>query len=385
VSAVLRVAVTAGALRVPPTYFVAGQLRHLADVEVAFFAGTADVREPLPGPVRVAPGGRLGPAAVRRLLGGTTWPTTAAAVRRFRPDVVHQHFATWSRVAVDAARSLPAPLVVSLHGYDVPAVAMAASPLVRWASRGVLGEADEFLAGSRYLADRAVALGFPADRVRVHHLGVDTDTFVPAGTAERRRAVAAGRLLVLGRLAPGKAVVDVLDALAAMPGRERPALDVVGSGPDEPALRRHAERLRLDVEFHGLLPRAAVVGRLQRAAAVVLPACENAGRRETAGLVLLEAQACGVPVVAYASGGTPEMLVDGRTGWLVRERDVHGLSAALARAVRRSPDQTMRMGEDAARFVRAERSERGWALRLRELYAELVERRDAAVLAGRQP
>src|SRR5205814_3919873 len=53
----LRVAVTSGALRVPPTYFTVGQLRHLDGVELAFFTGVADVRDALPGPLWVAPGG----------------------------------------------------------------------------------------------------------------------------------------------------------------------------------------------------------------------------------------------------------------------------------------------------------------------------------------
>lgn len=364
----LRVAMTLGALRVPPTYFAFSHAAHLRDVDFRYFAAFADLRAPVPWPVTTAPGGGRGPVAVRRALGGATWPLLGRSVARFRPHVVHQQFGTWSTVAVRAAERLGVPLVVSLHGYDVPAAAAAER-----GSRGVLTAAARYLAASRHLAGEAIRLGFPAERVDVVYVGVDTEFFSPLDAAQRRAAHAAGRICLVGRLSPEKGVDHLLRAIASMPPEERPSVDVVGDGPDRGTLTELAERLRLDVTFHGLADRAGVRDRIRSAAVVVLPALEHQGRRETAGLVLLEAQACGVPVVAYDSGGTAEMVAPGRPGSLVPEADEPGLGAALGDVLALDTDAALRLGDDSIAFVRADRSEPAGAARLRATYAELTE------------
>jgi len=88
--------------------------------------------------------------------------------------------------------------------------------------------------------------------------------------------------------------------------------------------------------------------------------------------VLLEAQACGVPVLAYDSGGTGEMVAPALAGSLVPEGDETALSAALGAMLRLDVDQALRLGDEAAAFVRAERSERAGAALLRQTYAELI-------------
>ncbi|HEV7759170.1 MAG TPA: glycosyltransferase, partial [Acidimicrobiales bacterium] len=113
-------------------------------------------------------------------------------------------------------------------------------------------------------------------------------------------------------------------------------LEVVGDGPDRAALEAQSRALGLDdrVRFLGRQPRDGVVDALRRASAVVIPSIVGAGGdMEGTPVVLCEAMAAGVPVVASALGGLEECLVDGKTGLLVPPGDVEALARALSRVV----------------------------------------------------
>jgi glycosyltransferase involved in cell wall biosynthesis len=121
-----------------------------------------------------------------------------------------------------------------------------------------------------------------------------------------------------------KNVRGLLDALALQPGPET-TLTVVGDGPQRPQLEQHARSLGIDdrVQFLGMLGRTAVRDALWNAHAFVLPS-----HHETFGVVLLEAMATGLPVIATTSGG-PEDLVTPETGRLVPPGDTNALADAL--------------------------------------------------------
>lgn len=132
-------------------------------------------------------------------------------------------------------------------------------------------------------------------------------------------------LLFVGRLDPQKGVDLLLDALRHLPGT---TLRIVGEGPQGEELRRAAADPALAgrITFAGALDPQGVRAQMAAAGALVLPS-----RRENYPLVLLEAMAAGVPVVATAVGGVAELLDDGAAGWLVPPGD----PAALADVLRR--------------------------------------------------
>jgi glycosyltransferase involved in cell wall biosynthesis len=103
---------------------------------------------------------------------------------------------------------------------------------------------------------------------------------------------------------------------------------------------------------------------------LVLPTRVNGLAREAAGLVLLEAQACGTPVIAYDSGGTGEMLRDGDTGWLAVEGDISALTSRVGDVLALSDLERAAVGERARRFVVAERSLARSAEELAAIYEE---------------
>jgi len=362
----MRIAVTTGLLPVPPTYFVVQHALELATRhDFAVFARAARVGDPDLG-ISID-------SVVPEAAGSWPWRMRLAVfagreharrIREWRADLVHQHFATWSHGAVSA----PSPLITTLHGYDVVAAEnRAISPLAvfhRRSIRATIQHSDRVLAVSRYLADRAIAAGFAKERVQVHYQGIDTDWFTP-GDAHQAVESDAPALVFVGRWSQAKGLHELLDASIALQQRTPHRLRVVGAGPLDAELRAAAAR-HPHIDVLGPLPRAGVRDALRGARALVLPTQEADGWREAAGLVLLEAQACGVPAITYASGGAPEMVLEGETGLVVAEHDLDALSDAMRSLL------TMPAAKHAAMGVRA----RDWVVAHRSL-ARSAEQLDA--------
>lgn len=373
----MRIALATGLLPVPPTYFALQHGERLrAEHDVRMFALAADIRDPAvtidvdavvpsvgPWPARIAAAFATAPLSARE---------QARRIARFEPDVVHQHFATWSRGALDGAQLAGAPVVTTLHGYDVFATERSGrSPLQRFHRRSAAAtaaRADRLLAVSEYLASRAVAAGFPADRLEVHYQGVDTDLFTPGpGSAER----GAPSIVFIGALAERKGVDDLLAASIAVSPRAEHRLVVIGAGPLAEKVRATAATHR-HIDVLGSIPRESVLEQLRGARALVLPTRLHEGWREAAGLVLLEAQACGIPVITYRSGGAPEMVDDGRTGVVVDEDDVRALAGAIADVIDLSDPDWAAMSARARAFVVERRSLTTSVAQLSATYRELV-------------
>lgn len=173
-------------------------------------------------------------------------------------------------------------------------------PVVRGWNKGILKRFDTVVVTSAY-AEREFA-GLPVPALRRIPLGVDLETFHPRGVPPAGVA----RLVYAGRLSHEKnprAVVGAVRALVDSGVAVR--LDVYGDGPEQPALRRQARGL--PVEFHGhVSDRAALASALSTADVAFAPSVA-----ETFGLSILEAMACGTPVVTSVTGGAPELLAPG--------------------------------------------------------------------------
>jgi colanic acid/amylovoran biosynthesis glycosyltransferase len=169
---------------------------------------------------------------------------------------------------------------------------------------------------------------------------------VPPAAPCPDRGHAAPRILTVGRITAAKDPLTFITALGILlRAGHRFTADIVGDGDLEGAVRDHARRLEVSgrVVFRGLLRHEAVLRQYEAADIFVLSSlwegCPN---------VVLEAMAHGLPVVATAVGGIPELVTDGDSGLLVPPGDPDALAAALARLLR---DRTLRlaMGEAARR------------------------------------
>jgi len=189
----------------------------------------------------------------------------------------------------------------------------------------VLNRCDRIVAISQALAGAAGRLGIAPASIVVIPLGVDVAQFNPPSGPRGAEVVFVGSLI------KRKGVRYLLEAMAQV-RREFPAvhLTVVGDGPERAALESTTARLGLSecVTFAGLLPADGVRQAMQKARAFVLPSVE-----EGLGVVLLEALACGTPIVASRVGGIPEA-VTADAGRLVPPADPAALAGGLIELLR---------------------------------------------------
>jgi glycosyltransferase involved in cell wall biosynthesis len=240
---------------------------------------------------------------------------------------VHAHFCSHPAVAAFVIRRLEGiPYSFTAHGSDLHRERRMLREKVR--------EADFAVAISAYnrrLIERECGSD-AADKVRVIHCGVDPEVFAP-----RRGARAPGpfRILCTGSLHEVKGQRYLIDACRLLAQR---GLDfecrLIGSGPDARALARRIRRAGLAsrVQLLGSCTRDEVAAELARADVLAAPSVPTAsGRREGIPVVLMEALASEVPVVASRLSGIPELVEDGVEGTLVAPRDAGALASALAR------------------------------------------------------
>jgi glycosyltransferase involved in cell wall biosynthesis len=284
-----------------------------------------------------------GPAKLAQRLGGFFWrkmgyasPALIALMRRQNPRLIHAHFGFDGVEAWPIAKSLGVPLLVTLHGADI-------TTQMEWFAKGRAGRRwrayprrlaklgaeprVRFVAVSENIRRAAIAAGLPPARIYVRPIGIDPTQFVPAGMPVSSRAPV---ILFLGRLVEKKGALHLLAAFAAL-RRILPAarLVIAGDGPEREALALRAAVIG-GVRFTGSFSRAQAQALLAEARVLCLPSITaESGDAEGLPLVILEAQAAGVPVVTSARGGAEEGIQHGVTGYAFAERDVAAMTARL--------------------------------------------------------
>ena len=220
-----------------------------------------------------------------------------------------------------------------------------------WASRYGYRRADAVVATSKGVADDlAGELGVAADRIHVVHNPVDLDAIARAAAepidAEHEAAWEPPVIVAAGRLADAKNYPLLIEAVALLRARVPARLVILGSGDLEASLRRLVVEKRLErvVTFAGFQPNPWRY--IARADVFAL-----SSRYEGFGNVLVEAMACGVPVVATSSPGTREIVGDGVDGLLVDRHEPAALATALERVLE-EPGLRARMAAEAHRSAR---------------------------------
>ncbi len=255
-----------------------------------------------------------------------------ARLRARAPRLVYAHFAPDGYAAMQLAGELGVPLVTALHGYDVTMSdqSMGATRLGReyLHGRSTLQRMGAlFLTCSTYIRERGLEMGYPADRTIVHSIGVDVDRFKPPPKLRQRDKT----VLFVGRLVEKKGCGSLIEAMVEVQ-RCCPAaqLVVIGGGPLRKHYEARAASLGVRCRFLGIQPTAVVCHWMARSAVFCVPSVVAAsGDAEGFGMVFIEAQAMGLPVVSTLSGGIPEAVINGETGLLVAERDPQALTEAI--------------------------------------------------------
>jgi len=289
------------------------------------------------------------PPAERDRYGGTLGAYCAfLRLARMRPDVVHFE---WNTAAVDYLPLFEVwrcPVVTSCHGSDV-AIYPHMPSHVRYAAKlvEVFDRAAAVHCVCDALARDTEAFGLEASKRRVIRPGVDPSAFAPR--PDPNAAGAALRVVTVGWLRWMKGHEYALTALRELLDRGVPVeLDIVGGVPDAVVGSSGEDRriahtiadlgLGAHVRLHGDLPTAEVIERLRAADVLLHPSVS-----EGLPTVLVEALACGLPVVATDVGGVSELVTDGVEGFVIPPRDPAAIADALA-TLWRDPALRARMG-----------------------------------------
>jgi phosphatidylinositol alpha-mannosyltransferase len=272
---------------------------------------------PVGRPVGVPFNGSIAPVA--------PWPSSDRRVRRalarLRPDVVHAHEPLVPGTGMFATRHREAPAVATFHAYADRATALSlVAPLLRPVWRRLSAR----IAVSRAAAS-FVARWFDGGEIRVIPNGVETQKFARAAPA---RLPEGRRVLFVNRLEPRKGFAVMVDAFGGLVATHPELLLVVaGDGPERDSIGRLPPSVRERVVMLGNVSH----DRLPQFHAACDVFCAPATGRESFGIVLVEAMASGLPVVASDIPGYREVVRDGRDGLLVRPEDPGAVAEAVGR------------------------------------------------------
>lgn len=315
--------------------------------------------------------------------------------REWRPNVLHAHWLLPNGfIAAVVAQRLGIPLVVSVPGSD--AQVAGANPLFRAMARKVFATADLLTANSGELRDAVVALGADPARFDMIIYGVNPDSLKPSGEgveALRSRWAAemgvnadeAVFVLCVGRMVPKKGFDVLVRALAEAPLRQRKVVAIlVGNGDSKAEWQQLAAQLGVAerVVWAGTVPYADLGVWYNAADLLAMPSVSLPA--DGLNVCVLDAMACGKPVVASQVAGNPLAVVQGETGMLVAEQDALGLAQAIATL---ADNQALRayMGRNARKRIEQELGWRPLAERYLAHFARLAAQTSPSEASGNAP
>ncbi|WP_298825842.1 glycosyltransferase family 1 protein [uncultured Planococcus sp.] len=291
----------------------------------------------------------------------------------FEPDIVHVvNPAVVGYSGVNYAKSLGIPLIASYHT-NIPQYMSyyklgKLNWLMWWFMKKMHNKADLNLCTSQTVLEELTEKGFK--RMLVWKRGVDTEQFHPRHyTADMRTRLSGGQkdkilLLYVGRLAAEKEIEKIREILTES---NRFCLAIVGDGPHRKELEKHFKGTQ--TVFTGFIHGEKLASAFASADAFVFPSTT-----ETLGLVIMEAMASGLPVVAAESGPTKEQLTDRRNGLLYDSKD----PTSFKDTVRQLEDFSFR--QQLAQQAVADVSELGWAAaaeQIGDLYSQIAKAKTA--------
>ena len=252
-----------------------------------------------------------------------------------RADIIDAHYLYPDGVAaVWLGRALKLPVVITARGSDVTQLPDHAIP--RRLIQTAMARADALIAVSAALKDRMIALGAPADKITVLRNGVDTILFRPGNRKVQRAALGLDRptLLSVGHLIERKGHHRVIEAMPALADH---GLLIAGEGPERARLEALIAKHKLGsrVRLLGARPHAELPALYGAADALVL-----ASSREGWANVLLEAMACGTPVLASAIPGNPEVVRAPEAGRLFHPNEASAIVQAAQELFATPPART---------------------------------------------
>ena len=289
--------------------------------------------------------------------------------------LIHAHFGPIACRLMDVRRRTGLPLVTSFYGYD----ASMTSVITEFgdAYRRLFDVGDLFLVEGPAMREKLERLGCPTSKLKIQRIAID-----PMRYRFREREYPGGgpvRLLQCGRMVAKKGYPDALRALAAA-RRDDPRLQlrIIGDGPERPSLESLVTQLGLGdaVVMLGAQPREVFLDEMDRAHLFLAPSrtAPDGDSEGGAPTTLLEAQACGLPILATRHADIPRIVKENDSALLCDEQDAGALGANIA-LLAANPSRWPSMGRAGRAHVEAEHDIRKLVTQMEILYATAAENR----------
>jgi glycosyltransferase involved in cell wall biosynthesis len=303
-------------------------------------------------------------------------PRTYREIQKHRVSVLHCHFGYTGFEVLPVKRRSGLPMVTTFYGHDVSVFPR--QEVWRRNFSQLFRDGEVFITEGPVMKDRLVELGCEPDKVHVVKLGICLEKY----QYSERRSHPPGRgrrVLFCGRFTEKKGLIYALKAVR----RSREVLDdielhIIGDGD----LRAQIEAFIVENQMtsytylHGSQSHERVIDELQKADLLLVPSVTGSDGDSEGGAptVLLEAQACGVPIVASRHADIPNVVVEGGSALLSEERDDSMLARHILEVLH-DPARWSRMGEVGRRFVEQNHDVSSQVATLEDIYVQLSENR----------
>ena len=287
-------------------------------------------------------------------------------------DIIHCHFGPNGIIGVHLKEiGIPGKYLTSFHGYDVNSYPKIMGKNVY---NILFKNGDLFTANTNFTKQQVVKVGCDEEKIIILPVGLRVEKFkFSTRKIQPREPI---KILTVGRLVEKKGHEYAIKAIAKIVKKHKNIKYIVaGDGP----LRANLENLALKlgimnhVEFLGAVEQNEVLNLYQQAHIFILPSVTASdGDREGQALVLQEAQATGLPVVSTLHNGIPEGVLDGKSGFLVPEKDVDALADKLEYLIEH-PEIWPDMGRYGRKFVEEKYDIKRLNQKLVEIYQNLIE------------
>ncbi|MBO4349917.1 MAG: glycosyltransferase [Proteobacteria bacterium] len=271
-------------------------------------------------------------------------PTCAKHIAANNYALIAAHFGPGSLYALPHAQRFHLPLIVTFHGYDVPLLwnlrKLQPQYWRYWAlSPWMLHRVDRFLAASEELHNMLIDIGAPEEKVFTWRLGIRIPELSAIKQPSADTVPQTRKLIQVGRFVEKKGYIYSLRAMHILKNMYRAAgrefnvlLTCIGDGECKPECERYAQTHNLEenVRFVDNMPQDEVFAEMQDSEILLCPSLvARNGDRESGILVAKEAAARCIPVIGTYHGGIPDIIEDGKTGFIVQERDAQAIAERI--------------------------------------------------------
>jgi len=291
-------------------------------------------------------------------------------------DIFHIQFGNASEplARLKNFKMINGKLLVTFHGYDVHFSKENFETMKQY-YKELFNIVSFFTANTQYLANQLLQLGCPKNKLAIVPMGVDVNFFKPL---VKKKSLIKISLISVGRLTEWKGHLYGILAINELIKKGYDiCYTIIGEGVERNNLKKMIEKLDLDgrVILKGSKSQKYIKRALQNSDIYLMTSTyDKTGRRETQGVVSAEAQACGLPVCAFNSGGVPYTLIEGKTGFLSDENDYLDMALKIECLIT-DPDLRKTMSLKARKFIINNYSLENSTKKMNNIYRKLLNTR----------